>query len=204
MTKLNKDYTVRHSAMLQLIATTLQTTIDRLPARVGGLKLGDTCGRCGGSGSYSFNMVDGSRCYGCAGSGQAWPRDLGALLTRARAVATDGRLAAYLAELAAREATKTAEKRLAAAWKDLEALNGYNKIWRKADAPENADITRRNDICHHASQRLAIAIHGHSITGRKGEKLDAIGIQRVLEEGLAAIAAVRAELEPSAQPASAA
>lgn len=31
-----------------------------------------TCGRCGGSGSYSFNMMDGDRCYGCGGSGKKW------------------------------------------------------------------------------------------------------------------------------------
>lgn len=30
----------------------------------------ETCGRCGGSGSYSYNQVDGSRCYGCAGKGE--------------------------------------------------------------------------------------------------------------------------------------
>ena len=29
-----------------------------------------TCGRCGGSGQYSYNQIDGSRCYGCGGSGQ--------------------------------------------------------------------------------------------------------------------------------------
>lgn len=28
-----------------------------------------TCGRCGGSGRYSFNQVDGDRCYGCGGTG---------------------------------------------------------------------------------------------------------------------------------------
>lgn len=28
-----------------------------------------TCSRCGGSGSYSYNQIDGSRCYGCGGSG---------------------------------------------------------------------------------------------------------------------------------------
>jgi hypothetical protein len=28
-----------------------------------------TCSRCAGSGSYSFNQIDGSRCYGCGGSG---------------------------------------------------------------------------------------------------------------------------------------
>lgn len=30
----------------------------------------ENCTRCGGSGSYSFNMIDGSRCYGCAGMGE--------------------------------------------------------------------------------------------------------------------------------------
>src|SRR5678815_5107110 len=27
------------------------------------------CGRCGGTGRYSFNLMDGDRCYGCGGSG---------------------------------------------------------------------------------------------------------------------------------------
>lgn len=27
------------------------------------------CGRCGGCGEYSFNQMDGSRCYGCGGHG---------------------------------------------------------------------------------------------------------------------------------------
>lgn len=29
----------------------------------------ETCGRCGGSGHYSYNQMDGSRCYGCGGHG---------------------------------------------------------------------------------------------------------------------------------------
>lgn len=28
------------------------------------------CSRCGGSGRYSFNMMDGDKCYGCNGSGK--------------------------------------------------------------------------------------------------------------------------------------
>jgi len=27
------------------------------------------CGRCGGSGHYSFNQIHGTTCYGCGGSG---------------------------------------------------------------------------------------------------------------------------------------
>jgi DnaJ-class molecular chaperone len=33
------------------------------------MKTKTTCGRCGGSGSYSFNLRDGTVCYGCNGSG---------------------------------------------------------------------------------------------------------------------------------------
>jgi len=29
----------------------------------------DTCSRCGGTGHYSFNPSDGTRCFGCSGSG---------------------------------------------------------------------------------------------------------------------------------------
>jgi hypothetical protein len=32
------------------------------------------CGRCGGCGEYSFNLRDGSTCYGCSGSGKALSR----------------------------------------------------------------------------------------------------------------------------------
>ena len=30
----------------------------------------EVCGRCGGSGQYSYNQVDGSRCYGGGGKGE--------------------------------------------------------------------------------------------------------------------------------------
>lgn len=30
----------------------------------------ETCGRCHGTGQYSYNQVDGSRCYGCGGTGK--------------------------------------------------------------------------------------------------------------------------------------
>lgn len=30
----------------------------------------ETCSRCGGCGQYSYNQVDGSRCYGCGGKGE--------------------------------------------------------------------------------------------------------------------------------------
>jgi hypothetical protein len=32
------------------------------------------CGRCGGSGRYSFNQIDGDRCFGCGGSGKVFSK----------------------------------------------------------------------------------------------------------------------------------
>lgn len=29
-----------------------------------------TCSRCGGSGKYSFNLMHGTKCYGCNGTGK--------------------------------------------------------------------------------------------------------------------------------------
>lgn len=34
-----------------------------------GMKLAQKCTRCNGTGRYSYNNVDGSRCYGCGGVG---------------------------------------------------------------------------------------------------------------------------------------
>lgn len=38
-----------------------------------------TCTRCGGSGHYSYNQIDGTRCFGCAGSGKMLPTTADAL-----------------------------------------------------------------------------------------------------------------------------
>jgi hypothetical protein len=29
----------------------------------------EVCGRCGGTGNYSYNQIDGTRCFGCGGTG---------------------------------------------------------------------------------------------------------------------------------------
>lgn len=32
-----------------------------------------TCGRCGGSGHFSYNQISGTTCFGCGGSGKRYP-----------------------------------------------------------------------------------------------------------------------------------
>jgi hypothetical protein len=38
-----------------------------------------TCSRCGGCGRYSYNQIDGDRCFGCNGTGKAVPSTRAAL-----------------------------------------------------------------------------------------------------------------------------
>lgn len=34
----------------------------------------EDCGRCGGTGHYSYNQIDGTRCYGCGGKGTRYTK----------------------------------------------------------------------------------------------------------------------------------
>lgn len=49
---------------MEVIGEPFENEKGRLYIRVKG-----TCPRCGGSGHYSYNQLDGTRCYGCNGSG---------------------------------------------------------------------------------------------------------------------------------------
>lgn len=105
-----------------------------LQLRLVGIGLGEYCGRCGGSGSYSFNSMDGSRCYGCGGSGYRARRLSADLLEQAREAVVAGKLDAYLeqarAKAAAKSAAKGAEKAVMDAWKATGIANMYR--WQDA------------------------------------------------------------------------
>ena len=51
---------------MQIVSEPFENEKGRLFVKVKGV-----CPRCGGSGHYSYNQIDGTRCYGCNGSGTA-------------------------------------------------------------------------------------------------------------------------------------
>ena len=51
---------------MQIVSEPFENEKGRLFVKVKGV-----CPRCGGSGHYSYNQMDGTRCYGCNGSGTA-------------------------------------------------------------------------------------------------------------------------------------
>lgn len=96
----------------------LRSDEKRLNARLIGMKLAPVCGRCGGTGSYSFNQFDGSRCYGCNGKGFVAPKekDLPRILEDAKEAVAQGKLDEYLEFLNAHAAVKNAREKVMAAW----------------------------------------------------------------------------------------
>ncbi|WP_029518030.1 hypothetical protein [Paenibacillus polymyxa] len=63
------------------------------------------CKRCGGSGRYSYNLKDGSTCYGCGGAGVII-KDESDLLEIVESQEIQDRLTKYLNELESKKQTK--------------------------------------------------------------------------------------------------
>ncbi len=70
------------------------------------LKLRETCSRCGGSGRYSYNQIDGDRCFGCNGARERAAKLTKAVLEAARIKVEAGELATLRAANRARMAAK--------------------------------------------------------------------------------------------------
>src|SRR5262245_52118862 len=68
----------KHTNEAPAMDTTTITTATTAPAKAPKMAIHydqQTCGRCGGSGRYSYNTMHGSTCYGCAGTGTRDTRD---------------------------------------------------------------------------------------------------------------------------------
>lgn len=185
------------------IAAILNTTEANLDARLIGLKIAPVCGRCSGSGSYSFNLTDGSRCYGCNGKGHVAPktRDMGDMLIAAEAAVADGRLAAYVQFLSSLKITKAATDKIMSAW----TATGISKAYKWMNAAEfsrsgnpefkrDADISainRKMSDAYTVVQNASYKLNAKSPTYRE----DVIALAALVEQALADVAAADAEFK---------
>ncbi|CAE6795077.1 hypothetical protein R70006_05034 [Paraburkholderia domus] len=122
-------------ALLRLPAGADAKKLDRaMQARLIGLGHGQPCGRCGGSGNFSSNAIDGTRCYGCGGGGYVARKLSGELLSAVTVDVASGKLDGYLRELAERQAADKAVKlatgRVMKAWEDSGVSQSYD--WEKS------------------------------------------------------------------------
>jgi hypothetical protein len=118
------------------------------------LRLTPACTRCGGSGNYSFNPFDGSRCFGCRGCGVQPPSDRHAasILAGAKAAMADGRYDTYMKALKVRQEAQAMSKRIFAAWHASEAAKG-NPSHMKRDN----ECSPRELACRNANGKIADA-----------------------------------------------
>ena len=117
-----------NNRLIAELARVLKTTEGNALKRAHAMKLTPVCGRCGGCGQYSFNQVDGTRCYGCAGVGHVLPRDkdLPGVLEAAKAAVAEGRLEQYFAEIEARKVAKRGSDRIFEVWGKTHAA----RVWK--------------------------------------------------------------------------
>ena len=132
------------------LATILDTTPERAIVRAAGLHILPTCGRCGGSGRYSWNQISGDTCFGCGGSGQAVPKkpQQSSVLAAARVTREDGSYDAYIETLRARARCKRAGDKVLAAWKATGIDDLYD--WHKA-----ADFSRTGNEAFRRDRDIA-------------------------------------------------
>lgn len=105
-----------------------------LQSRIIGLGHGVVCGRCCGTGHYSFNQINGSICFGCAGTGWVAAKLTDKLFAALTTDVEAGKLVTYIEELRARQAInslcKGATDVVMAAWSASQVSKAYD--WMKA------------------------------------------------------------------------
>jgi hypothetical protein len=189
LTKTEKAKAATAAANAELYATLaplLKTNAENVRKRVLRLKLGPTCGRCGGSGNYSYNQMHGTTCFGCAGIGNVLPRNKAervATFQAAHECADSGRLEAYLEVNRAQRRSKDGAARVMAAWKTLDELNKYN--WR----------TEPNDSPKVAINKIAYEAYTAVEKANKGAKTDWVAYDALVTEGIATIEALTVQLQ---------
>lgn len=113
----------------------------------------EVCGRCGGGGRYSWNQIDGDKCFGCGGSGKRLAKITAATVAEALARIEAGELAGYFAENKARVEIEAANKALWEAYMGNKISSAYtnackvtNKIAMERSAAGLEPYGAENDI----------------------------------------------------------
>ena len=89
------------------------------------------CGRCGGSGRFSYNTFDGDRCYGCGGRGKVLMPLSRKRVAEAVARQAAGELDAYFARNRAAAAARKALRPVIATFDDEWANRGAHASYKK-------------------------------------------------------------------------
>lgn len=127
----------------------------RVNARLVGIGLGVACGRCGGSGSYSYNQRDGSRCYGCEGQRYVMAKLTEAYYEQVKVALADGCLEKYLEDLARRTKIEKADKALMTFVSASEIAKDYSAEYARERQEDGAERRRVDALAREAGLEYA-------------------------------------------------
>ncbi|MCC0004650.1 MAG: hypothetical protein H6872_05730 [Methylobacteriaceae bacterium] len=146
--------TMTDTNTMEALAELFGTSTKNAAIRAVKLKLTPVCGRCCGTGAYSFNQIDGDRCFGCHGSGHAAvaPSNIASVVAAARLAIADGRHARYLDALANQRQAAEMSKRIFEAWRASAAARG-----NPSHTLRDEDCTEQQLRCRRANARIAAA-----------------------------------------------
>jgi hypothetical protein len=109
----------------------------RIGVRLVALGFGVTCNRCGGTGHYSFNSIDGSVCYGCRGAKQKAPKLTAALRNRVQVAVGEGALNTYAARIVEEARLRQLAKGVRAEISEAEAATAWREFHYGRKLPLN-------------------------------------------------------------------
>jgi len=149
--------------------------VKALRGRMVALGYVETCSRCLGSGRYSFNQIDGDRCYGCNGKGRTMMALTFERVTEAKARQDAGELESYFVANRARAAAKASIEPL-----EREARALYEPIGNQYEAAYQA---RSITPALKAAQDMNNAFYwGLSGMGTRPNGLAQMGAREILSE----------------------
>lgn len=158
LTEDTKPEDSRITAIKQELMGLLKVATEKnLIARIRLMGLSPSCSRCGGSGHYSFNLMHGTVCYGCAGVGYMQPTSIKGwqfTLDNAKRAVAAGKLDEYTERLAARKRVEQAIKTAMNDW----TASGISK---KYDWNRAVDCSRR--IAHVIEPNQWVDVKSESI-----------------------------------------
>lgn len=121
-----------NATIKQEFVTVLGCNEKAIQVRLIALGHSTVCGRCGGVGHYSFNLMHGTVCFGCNGAGKITTKLTPKLLEIVSKEIAEGKLQPYLDNLKAAQARRAKIKgrmdKLFAAWKSCPTVAEFANV----------------------------------------------------------------------------
>lgn len=183
----------------------------KLKSRMAGMRLGETCSRCHGSGHFSRNSFGSTTCYKCSGACVTYPttsKGWSLVLAAVRAAVESGELESYLKVLRGRQVSKTALGTVMKAWEALGLKYDWmgaveaKRILRSSGVltPEqsrNLDLSNFNSRAAEMYSEIELLVFG-SVGSKKDPRSEEERykcLPSALEEALKGFEALKKEVE---------